>query len=229
MARVTPPSLRLLVFDWDGTLMDSISTIVACTQAAVRDLGLEPPADSVVRGAIGLGLRESMERFYPAFDDALFEAMVERYRFHWLESFRDDPLLFAGVIEAVRHLADQGFLLAVATAKSRRGLERELVRTGLGPLFHATRTVDEAPSKPHPGMLLGLMEELGARASETLMIGDTQWDLQMAQNAGTHGLGVLTGSHSREELEQCSPVVCLPSVREVPAWLAAPESSRALD
>ena len=80
----------------------------------------------------------------------------------------------------------------------------------------ATRTVDEAPSKPHPGMLLGLMDELGTLAGETLMIGDTQWDLQMAQNAGTHGLGVLSGSHSREDLELCAPIACLPSVREVP-------------
>jgi phosphoglycolate phosphatase len=220
VAVASPPTLRLLVFDWDGTLMDSISTIVACTRAAVSDLGLEPPADHIVRGAIGLGLRDSMQRFYPTFDESLFEPMVERYRHHWVESFRDEPLLFGGAVEALSQLAQQGFLLAVATAKSRRGLARELERTGLEPLFQATRTVDEAPSKPHPGMLLGLMEELGTRAGETLMIGDTQWDLQMAQNAGTHGLGVLTGSHSREELEQCAPITCLPSVREVPAWLA---------
>jgi phosphoglycolate phosphatase len=185
----------------------------------VTDLGLEPPPESVVRGAIGLGLRDSMERFYPDFDASLFEPMVERYRHHWVESFRDEPVLFKGAVETIEALAEQDYLLGVATAKSRRGLERELQRTGLGRYFHATRTVDEAPSKPHPGMLLGLMDELGTRPDETLMIGDTQWDLQMACNAGTHGLGVLTGSHGLDELQACSPLTCLPSVRELPQWL----------
>jgi phosphoglycolate phosphatase len=221
------PAFRLLVFDWDGTLMDSIATIIACTQAAVRDLGLEPPADAAVRATIGLGLKDSMQRFYPEFDDRLFEPLIERYRQHWLGSFRDEPFLFEGAQDTLRALSAQGFLMAVATAKGRRGLDRELERTGLAPYFHATRTVDEAPSKPHPGMLLGLMEELGARPQETLMIGDTRWDLEMAQNAGTYGLGVLTGSQLQVELETCAPLACLPSVREVPAWLGILRRSEA--
>jgi phosphoglycolate phosphatase len=111
-------------------------------------------------------------------------------------------------------------LLGVATAKGRRGLDRELERTGLAPLFHATRTVDEAPSKPHPGMLLGLMEELDAAPAETLMVGDTAWDLEMARNAGCAGLGVATGSHEHVDLVALG-LGCLESVRDVPGWLAA--------
>jgi phosphoglycolate phosphatase len=213
---------RLLVFDWDGTLMDSIATIVACTQAAVRDIGLEPRPDHVVRSAIGLGLRDSMERFYPGFDEQLYEPLIASYRSHWIDSFRDQPFLFDGAQRTIEVLSQEGYYLGVATAKSRRGLDRELERTGLSPLFHGTRTVDEAPGKPHPGMLLGLMEQLRVVPAETLMIGDTRWDLEMARNAGVHGLGVLSGSHSREELEDCQPLACLASVSEVPNWLKTP-------
>jgi len=215
------PKFRLLVFDWDGTLMDSIATIVACTQAAVVDIGLAPRPDGVVRSAIGLGLRDSMERFYPGFDEQLYEPLVESYRRHWIDSFSNQPFLFAGAQQALESLAQEGYYLGVATAKSRRGLDRELERTRLSPLFHGTKTVDEAPGKPHPGMLLGLMEDLRVAPAETLMIGDTRWDLEMARNAGTHGLGVLSGSHPREELEDCHPLACLESVREVPDWLRA--------
>ena len=209
---------RLLVFDWDGTLMDSIATIVACTQAAIVDVGLEPPSTQDVRAAVGLGLRESMERFYPGLEEALYPPLVESYRRLWLAEYKECPVLIEGAESAVRELAAAGYLLGVATAKGRRGLDRELERTGLAPFFHATRTVDEAPSKPHPGMLLGLMEELGVAPDETLMIGDTLWDLEMARNAGCAGLGVLTGSHGCEELERLA-LACLPSVREIPAWL----------
>lgn len=213
-----PRRFRLLVFDWDGTLMDSIATIVACTQAAIREVGLEARPDEEVRATVGLGLRETMERFFPGLADAHYQPLVESYRRRWLEEFKECPMLFPGAADALRDLAGAGYLLAVATAKGRRGLERELERTGLAPLFHATRTVDEAPSKPHPGMLLGLMEELGVEAAETLMIGDTAWDLEMARNASCAGVGVLTGGHSRRDLERLA-LACLDSVCDVPGWL----------
>lgn len=215
-----PDGFRLLVFDWDGTLMDSIASIVACTQAAIGDVGLAPRPDAEVRAAVGLGLRESMERLCPGFEEGHYQPLVESYRRRWLEEFKETPLLFPGVAEAMRELGAAGYLLGVATAKGRRGLERELERTGLAPLFNATRTVDEAPSKPHPGMLLGLMEELAVRPADTLMIGDTVWDLEMARNASCAGVGVLTGSHARRELEGLA-LVCLDSVCQVPGWLAS--------
>jgi phosphoglycolate phosphatase len=218
---------RLLVFDWDGTLMDSIATIVACTRAAIADVGLEPGSDEEVRAAVGLGLRECMERLHPGCAEHLYQPLVERYRERWLAEYKDHPVLFSGAAEVVRELAGAGYLLGVATAKGRRGLVRELDRTGLAPLFAATRTVDEAPSKPHPGMLLGLMEETGVGADETLMIGDTQWDLEMARNAGCAGVGVLTGSHGRAELDGLA-LACLESVCELPAWLGSESPRRPL-
>lgn len=212
---------RLLVFDWDGTLMDSIASIVECTQAALRELELAPLPEDRIRRAIGMGLRESVEEFYPGSAAEILGRVIERYRHHWLATYKDHPVLFTGAEEALRALAGAGYLLAVATGKSRRGLDRELQSTGLAPLFHASRTADEAPSKPHPQMLLDLMAELGARAPETLMIGDTGWDLAMARNAGARSVAVLCGSHLRPELEEHAPLAVLERVSELPAWLAA--------
>jgi phosphoglycolate phosphatase len=215
---------RLLVFDWDGTLMDSVGAIVACTQHAIRDLGLADCPEERVRRAIGLGLDESLAIFFPDFDPCsgaqLGRQVATRYRELWLEIYKDRPALFPGAAEAIAALAAAGYLLGVATAKSRRGLVRELDKTGLASTFHASRTMDECPAKPHPGMLLELMDELGARPESTLMIGDTAWDLGMARNASTAAVGVLSGSHSRAELESAAPLACLTSVRELPAWLA---------
>jgi phosphoglycolate phosphatase len=201
--------------------MDSIGTIVACTQAAIADVpGAVPPPQTTIRDAIGLGLLTSMQRFFPQGDLELFEAVAEAYRLRWRADFKDRATLLPGAAEAVRGLAESGYLLGVATAKSRVGLERELTKTGLGAYFHATRTVDEAPSKPAPEMLLQLFQELGVRADEALMVGDTCWDLEMATNAGCHAVGVLTGGHCREQLETNRPLACLASVAELPGWLA---------
>jgi phosphoglycolate phosphatase len=133
---------------------------------------------------------------------------------------RHDP--FPAAVETLRRLGDAGVLLAVATAKSRRGLVRDFARTGLGELFHASRTVDECPPKPHPAMLEELMGQLGATPRETLMVGDSRWDLEMARNAGTDAVGVLSGAQLEEELRACAPLACLPHVGELLAWLAGP-------
>ena len=210
----------LLVFDWDGTLMDSITTIVDCTLDALARLdGVTPPPRDQVHRAIGMGLRESMELFFPGCSDAFVAELVEVYRELWVGTYRDRPVLLPGAGETVRGLADAGYRLGVATAKSRRGLARELETTGLAACFAATRTVDEAPPKPHPGMLLDLCAELGVDPERTLMIGDTTFDLDMARAAGAAGLGVLTGSHDRERLAGSAPLAVLDGVSEVPAWL----------
>jgi phosphoglycolate phosphatase len=212
---------RVLVFDWDGTLMDSIASIVACTQAALGELGLQPLPEARIRRAIGMGLRESVEMFYPGCDGETHLRLLEGYRRHWVETYKDRPVLFAGVAATLQGLGGAGYRLAVATAKSRRGLDRELQATGLAALFHASRTADEAPSKPHPRMVLDLMAELDARPHETLVIGDSGWDLAMARNAGADAVAVLSGSQRREELEEHAPLACLESVVELPAWLQA--------
>jgi phosphoglycolate phosphatase len=219
-------SFRLLVFDWDGTLMDSIGSIVACTRAALDDLGLPPAPDEMIRGTIGLGLRETLEVLCPGGGDEMYGRVLECYRKHWLATYRDLPVMFEGVREMLEALAEDGYLLAVATGKSRRGLDHVLHETGLAPLFHTTRTVDEAFSKPHPQMLLDILDELGVPARSALMIGDTTYDLEMARNAGTAAVGVCSGGHCREELEQLGPIACLEGVAELREWLVGAALTR---
>jgi phosphoglycolate phosphatase len=209
-----------VVFDWDGTLMDSIGTIVECTLAAIRDVPEAPrPEPDRVREAIGLGLIQTMQRFFPHGDLALYERVAHAYRERWHAEYKHRVELLAGARATVERLRAEGFLVGVATAKSRQGLERELEMTGLGALVHASRTVTEAPSKPAPEMLLQLFDELEVGAEEALMVGDTAWDLQMAAAAGCDGVGVLTGGHSRALLEAERPAACLESVADLPAWL----------
>ncbi len=213
-------SPRLLVFDWDGTLMDSIGPIVACTQATIQELNLGSVPDETIRGMVGLGLRETIEILSPGCDEPLFARILEGYRRQWHGTYRDMPLLFPGVPEMLRGLAAAGYLLAIATGKSRRGLDYALEQTGLGGLFQATRTADEAFSKPHPQMLLDILDELGVPPRDAVMIGDTTYDLEMARNARTHAVGVCSGGHGREELLDLEPLACLERVVELTAWLA---------
>jgi phosphoglycolate phosphatase len=211
---------HLVVFDWDGTLMDSVGSIVECTRAAIRELALGEPVEATIRGTVGLGLRETMDVLVPGCDDALYPRVLACYRRHWLETYRDMPVLFAGVREMLAELHAGGYLLAVATGKSRRGLDHALEQTALGGLFHATRTADEALSKPHPQMLLDILDGLGVRAESALMVGDSIYDLQMAANAGSAAVAVLTGAHSLADLAAQRPRVCLRTVAELPPWLA---------
>jgi phosphoglycolate phosphatase len=217
----SPPHYRLLVFDWDGTLMDSIGTIVACTQATLRELTLPELPEETIRGTIGLGLKETIDILSPGHDETLFGHILDAYRRHWQATYRDLPLLFDGVAEMLRGLVDRDYLLAVATGKSRRGLDYLLGQTGLAELFHSTRTADEAFSKPHPQMLLDILDDLGVRPEEALMVGDTTYDLEMARGARTAAVGVCSGGHGREELERLRPEGCLEWVVELPAWLGA--------
>lgn len=210
---------KLLVFDWDGTLMDSEARIVACVQAAARDLGLEVPSARSCRNIIGLGLNEAVTTLFPGSDDVQVGRVVDRYRYHFLVANKTPSVLFSGAADVLNKLVDDGFLLAVATGKGRRGLDLVLKSTGLGPLFHTTRCADETFSKPHPQMLLQILEELGIEAGEALMIGDTEYDLQMAKNARVKSLAVSYGVHSRERLMQFEPLGCLDAIHQLTDWL----------
>lgn len=208
----------LIVFDWDGTLMDSAAAIVHAIQAASLDLGLPAPAEPQARHVIGLGLVDALQRAVPELPEHEYPRMVERYRHHYLS--RDHELvLFEGIEALLEELAERGFMLAVATGKSRLGLDRALTHSGLGPCFQSLRCADQCHSKPHPQMLEELMEELGAVPERTLMIGDTTHDLQMAKNAGTGGLGVSYGAHPGAELRALNPLGCVDTVEELQAWL----------
>ena len=213
-------ALRLLVFDWDGTVMDSTANIVACMRQSLLDIGAGEISEEAMRGTIGLGFAETLERLLPGASAEMGERMVERYRHHWFARYREIGIPFPGLGETLATLAEDGYLLAVATGKGRPGLDHDLKLTGFNRFFTASRTVSEAPSKPHPQMLLDLMEELGCRPEETLMVGDTTFDLDMARNANVASVGVLTGSHSRDELMASGPLTCLDGAVDLPPWLS---------
>lgn len=212
-------SFKLIVFDWDGTLMDSEDKIVTCIREAFDDVGVPPPSREAARNIIGLGLSEAMAELWPEADDVRKSQLVERYRHRFLDANETPSTLFPGARELVDWLAERGYLLAVATGKSRRGLNEALEGTGLGDRFHATRCADETFSKPHPQMLLQLMDELGAQGSETLMVGDTEYDMQMARTAGASALAVCYGVHERERLLAQRPLDCLETLQDMRPWL----------
>jgi phosphoglycolate phosphatase len=208
----------LIVFDWDGTLMDSTGAIVASIKAAATDLGIEPPSDERASHIIGLGLIDALRHALPDIPSERYQDVAERYRHHYL-SRDQDLLLFDGAEALVDELVAAGHILAVATGKTRKGLDRAFEVSGLGSRFHASRCADECHSKPHPQMLEELMEELGVGPEATLMIGDTTHDLLMARNAGVAALGVAYGAHPRETLEAEAPLFCAANVAELTAWL----------
>lgn len=209
----------LIVFDWDGTLMDSTALIVAAIQAACRDMGVPEPDRERASYVIGLSLAGAMAAVAPELDQANQTRLAERYRYHFLA--RDHELmLFDGARSLLDELREQGYLLAVATGKARNGLKRVLASSGLDAIFHATRCADESFSKPHPAMLLELMEELDVVPERTVMVGDTTHDLLMARNAGVGALAMTYGAHPVEELQAEAPLAILHSVAELRAWLA---------
>jgi phosphoglycolate phosphatase len=209
---------ELIVFDWDGTLMDSAAMIVDSVQSAARDLGLEPPPEERARHIIGLGLGDALRHALPDLPEDHYPELVERYRHHYLS--RDHQLtLFAGAAALVRELAENGFRLGVATGKSRKGLDRALGHTGLGTFFHGTRCADECHSKPHPQMIEELMDELAVAPEQTLMIGDTTHDLLMARNAGVDAVAVSYGAHSVDVLATAVSLYCADSIADLTAWL----------
>lgn len=214
------PDLRypLIVFDWDGTLIDSASAIIDCIQEAARTMGLRVPEREQASHVIGLGLHDSLRHAVPDLPQEQYTEFAAHYRRNFID--REGRIqLFAGVRELLAELEAEGRLLAVATGKSRRGLDRALQATGLGPRFAASRCADETASKPHPAMLQGLMQELRVESGGTLMVGDTSHDVGMARNAGVDAVAVTYGAHSAESLRSLAPRGCVGSVAELAVWL----------
>ena len=209
----------LIVFDWDGTLMDSEAKIVRCMQAAAMDVGIPDPGAAAIRDIIGLGLSEAMQELFPEQTPGRREELVGRYRRHFLELDATDMPLFPGVAEGLTQLTQQGYLLAIATGKARRGLNRVLDETGMRHLFVSSRCADEAFSKPHPQMLEDILGHTGVDPGRALMVGDTVYDMEMARNAKVAGLAVSYGVHARERLLDCGALACLDSFPDVCAWV----------
>jgi phosphoglycolate phosphatase len=208
---------RLLVFDWDGTIIDSASTIAECIRLAAGDLGLEVPTKEQASHVIGLGLHDALRLAVPGLGAEQITEFVERYRHHF-RAREHEMDLFAGMRELLESLHSKR-ILGIATGKSRRGLDRSLEASGLKSFFRASRCADETQPKPHPAMLLELIDELEVPAEGALMIGDTSHDLDMARAAGVDALAVTYGAHAEEGLRSCQPRACVASVPELDRWL----------
>jgi phosphoglycolate phosphatase len=210
----------LIVFDWDGTVMDSTAVISGSIQAACRDLCLTVPDDETARHVIGLGLSQALRYAVPDLPEAKYPDLVERYRHHFLAQDENIPL-FEGARETIAELHAAGYRLGVATGKSNAGLSRAMESSRMKSFFHATRTADQTFSKPDPAMLFELMEELGVSAGRTLMVGDTTHDLQMAHNAKVDAVAVGHGAHPPEQLQELNPLALVEDFAELRAWFKA--------
>lgn len=212
----------LIVFDWDGTLIDSTAAITEAIRLAAADLGLPVPTPEQASFVIGLGLHDALHRVVPSLPHERLPAFVERYRVHYFA--RDGDLIpFGGIPELLDSLGARGTPLAIATGKSRVGLNRALEHVGWRHRFLATRCADEGAPKPDPWMLLDICEETGVSPARTLMIGDTTHDIEMAMRAGAAAVAVCQGAHPRDALEAAQPLACLAGIAELSSWL---ESNR---
>lgn len=211
----------LIAFDWDGTLFDSTAIITRCIQQAVRDVGGAVPSDKDAAYVIGLGLVQALAYAAPDVPVDKYPELGARYRHHYL-ACQNEIVLFDGVLEMLTDLKAHRYWLAVATGKSRRGLDSALQAAQLEAVFDASRTADETAGKPDPRMLQELMAEFGVSPARTLMIGDTTHDLQMALNSGCASVAVSYGAHDVGELLACQPRYLAHSVTELHHWLLGP-------
>jgi phosphoglycolate phosphatase len=213
-----PRQYDLIAFDWDGTLFDSTAIITRSIQEAVRDVGGTVPSDRDASYVIGMALGQALAHAAPDVPPEKYPVLGERYRHHYT-AHQNDLSLFAGVLELLADLKSRHHWLAVATGKSRRGLDEVLHTVQLKGVFDGSRTADETAGKPHPRMLHELMREFGVEPERTLMIGDTTHDLQMALNAGCPSVGVSYGAHEPEAFHALRPRHVAHSVQELHGWL----------
>ncbi len=210
---------RLLVFDWDGTLVDSEACIIDAMQLAIQDVNLTQRDPARIRNIIGLSLDGAVEDLFPEVNARIRKQLTDRYREHYFSTSTSDVPLFNGVVETLEKLKREDYFLAVATGKSRRGLDRSLSETGLDKCFHMTRCADETHSKPHPQMLLDIIDFFGLKAADALMIGDSEYDLQMANNTGVQAVAVSYGVHDVPRLQQCAPLAVIHNITEISEYL----------
>lgn len=205
----------VVIFDWDGTLIDSAGKIIACMQQAARDAALAPPTDDQVRNIIGLGLDLAIARLYPDASQRQRDEVREHYSRNFIAADQTPCAFFPGVTDGLASLQERGAQLAVATGKSRKGLSRVLENLGMEAFFAATRCADETASKPDPLMLHELCEEFGIRPNEAIMVGDTEYDLEMAQRIAMPSVGVSYGAHAVERLRRWQPLQVIDAFAEL--------------
>ena len=213
--------VKLLVFDWDGTLADSEALIVGAMEAAIAQLQYQARSKAQIRDVIGLGLVEAAQALFPDMERDHHELLGNCYRQHYAKCAHE-TLLFPDVSETLRSLQQCEYGMAIATGKSRKGLDHSLRQTGLEGFFHVTRCADETCSKPHPRMLHEILDELDIQTHHAVMIGDSEYDMQMALNAGMPSIAVSYGVHESTRLLQYKPLACLDSLAELLNWLTPP-------
>ncbi|NMH63717.1 HAD-IA family hydrolase [Shewanella sp. SHSM-M6] len=210
---------ELVIFDWDGTLMDSVGKIVACMARLALELARPVPSEAAIRDIIGLSMTKALAQLFPHETPQVYRQMQACFRQHYLELDTTPSPLFEGSRDLLVQLKARGYRLAIATGKGRQGLERVLQETGLGEYFDASRCADEAESKPHPQMLQQLLHQLRLGPEQAIMVGDSVHDLFMAKHAGMDAIGVSYGAHSAAQLRGAGPKAIIDSAGELLAHL----------
>ncbi|CAD5279504.1 putative phosphoglycolate phosphatase [Alteromonas sp. 38] len=210
---------KLVIFDWDGTLMDSADKIINCMQIAAKHCDVPVPSADAVSHIIGISLKPAIKQLFNIDDDALAERLVLAYKEAFVSHDATPCPLFNGVDDLLSALQAEGATLAVATGKARRGLDRAWLQTGTGHFFSASRCADDAQSKPSPDMLLQILDELNISAHDAVMIGDTTYDMQMAKSIGMRRIGVSYGVHAQVHLEALAPETIVHSIGELQQFL----------
>ena len=208
----------LYIFDWDGTLSDSAEKIVSCMQRAAEDSSLEVLDDEAIKNIIGLGLPEAIKTLYPDIAESELENYRQNYVTHFIKDDAEPSPFFPGVVDTLVQLKEQGHHLTVATGKSRRGLNRVLKNLDMENFFHSTRCADETASKPNPLMLEELLEEFSVPVEETVMVGDTEYDMAMAHILGMPRIAVSYGAHHISRLQAYEPDLCVDEFEEILKW-----------
>lgn len=209
---------ELIIFDWDGTVVNSINQIVSCLHASADAVGLPATSDAVAQSIIGLGIFEAIKTMFPESTEQETQALIEAYKRIWLETAANDIEFYPTAFETIKALKDS-HKIAVATGKSRAGLDRHFSLSEIGTFFHSSRCADETRSKPHPQMLLELLEEFKVKPEQALMIGDTTFDLEMAHKAKIDRIGVSYGAHDVELLKPFEPIAIIDNLKELYHWL----------
>lgn len=206
---------ELIIFDWDGTIIDSESHIIESMKLAIKDEGLEVPAESNIRHIIGLSLSRAVEALFPDISENAIQRLSDRYREHFFSETTSASELFDGVADVIQDLHAHGYYLAVATGKGRHGLDLALNNSGLKPFFHITRCADETRSKPDPLMLDEILTDLDLDSKKAIMVGDTSYDLEMANNINMDSIAVTYGMHDKEHLEASNPTYFIDAIEQL--------------
>lgn len=206
---------KLIIFDWDGTLVDSQAHITYCMKEAIKDEHYALPSDDDIAHIIGLSLNKAVQLLLPAEPAATIQSIADRYRQHFFTTGAASSAFFEGALDCLKQLIDSGYYLAVATGKSRRGLDEVIAHHKIEHLFAITRCADETASKPNPQMLNEILTDLDLSKNEAVMVGDTSYDIQMAHNAAMDSIAVTYGVHTRTELEKYSPTHYINNIYEL--------------